>query len=292
MKTLLSRKNLLKDSIVFFAGITLGGLITCYMVLAKLDAKEDKRALMGAHVTHEMEELIGLKQKTEASFQGVVKKIAMLNAQSAVMDAKLNAMAEHLKVNLREQNEDVLMSSYHLGAEQADLTLYAAMATLEYKIQQKAQQLAALEDLAQNKMLANKTKLAGQVQIVKGWLSSYYGTRTDPLTGNKKWHSGVDIGSHHGREVKSVATGVVTFAGEKGGYGNTLEISHGDGLLTRYGHNQDLLVKEGDIVHKGTPIALVGNTGRATGPHVHFEVREDGRAVDPAKYFPQFSRKT
>jgi murein DD-endopeptidase MepM/ murein hydrolase activator NlpD len=114
--------------------------------------------------------------------------------------------------------------------------------------------------------------------------SSGYGNRKDPFTQRRAFHAGIDFPAPTGTTVLSAGTGTVTFAGPKSGYGNVVEISHGDGLMTRYAHLSAFLVKEGQSVSTGTPIARVGSTGRSTGPHLHFEVRRKDGAVDPAGY--------
>jgi murein DD-endopeptidase MepM/ murein hydrolase activator NlpD len=98
------------------------------------------------------------------------------------------------------------------------------------------------------------------------------------------WHAGADFAGKPGSDVVAVASGVVTFAGEKHGFGRMIEINHGAGYITRYGHHDELLVAAGDVVKKGQVIGRMGSTGRSTGPHVHFEVLRNGRPVDPARY--------
>ncbi len=117
-----------------------------------------------------------------------------------------------------------------------------------------------------------------------GWLSSNYGYRTHPLTGRRHFHHGVDLAGKAGDVVEVVASGLVTWAGKKGGYGNLLEVDHRNGYITRYGHNDKLLVKVGELVKQGQVIATMGSTGRSTGPHVHFEVLKDGKSINPHKY--------
>jgi murein DD-endopeptidase MepM/ murein hydrolase activator NlpD len=120
--------------------------------------------------------------------------------------------------------------------------------------------------------------------VASGWLSSHFGYRNDPFTGKKTWHQGVDFAGKDGTEVIAVASGVVSWSGNRHGYGNMVEVAHGDGLLTRYAHNDENLVEVGNLIRKGETLALMGNTGRSTGPHVHFEVFKHGRAVDPSSY--------
>jgi murein DD-endopeptidase MepM/ murein hydrolase activator NlpD len=115
-------------------------------------------------------------------------------------------------------------------------------------------------------------------------MSSTFGNRKDPFTGGRAFHAGIDFPAPKGTTVLSAGYGKVSFVGEKSGYGNLVEITHSTGLVTRYGHLSAFLVKEGQIVDTGTPIARVGSTGRSTGPHLHFEVRLGDSAVDPSKY--------
>ena len=124
--------------------------------------------------------------------------------------------------------------------------------------------------------------MAGPVR--EGHISSYFGERQDPFNGHQAFHKGIDFASPRGADVIAVAAGVVTFAGEKTGYGNLVEVSHGNGLITRYGHNQSLAVGIGRTVSRGDTLAFVGSTGRSTGPHVHFEVLKEGRQIDPLTF--------
>lgn len=119
---------------------------------------------------------------------------------------------------------------------------------------------------------------------VKGVLSSAYGMRKDPITGDEKFHHGMDIAAAEGSPIYPTAPGRVVFSGLRPGYGNVVEVLHADGTITRYAHNQKNLVTQGDAVTKARPIAYVGSTGRSTGPHLHFEVLKDGSAVDPERY--------
>jgi murein DD-endopeptidase MepM/ murein hydrolase activator NlpD len=116
-------------------------------------------------------------------------------------------------------------------------------------------------------------------------ISSGFGARTDPFTGHTRFHHGMDIAASQGTPVYPASSGKVIFSGKKGGYGNMIEILHDDGLVTRYGHNAENTVKEGDIVSPSQPIAYVGSTGRSTGPHLHFEVLRNGKALDPESLY-------
>jgi len=123
-----------------------------------------------------------------------------------------------------------------------------------------------------------------------GRISSPYGYRKDPFAGTKKFHYGIDIAASTGTEVFPARSGEVTFSGYRKGYGNIIEIDHGEGLVTRYAHNRVNRVAAGDRVSQDTIIAEVGSTGRSTGPHLHFEIRHDGRKVSPQMIFAELSK--
>lgn len=117
-----------------------------------------------------------------------------------------------------------------------------------------------------------------------GRITSHFGLRKDPFTGQVRQHNGLDIAEPEGSPVRSAGVGKVIFSGERRGYGNLVIVDHGDGLETYYAHCSQNLVKQGETVKKGEEIAKVGHTGRATGPHLHFEVRRDGKAVNPEAF--------
>lgn len=154
---------------------------------------------------------------------------------------------------------------------------------LAVQLDDRSRQLAILEELLRNRNLQEQVLPAGR-PIEGGWISSPFGMRTDPFSGKLEHHDGVDLAGRAGTEVVAVASGVVTWAGDRWGYGRLVEINHGNGYVTRYGHNREVLVEVGDTVKQGQKVALMGSTGRSTGPHVHFEVLRDGRTVDPMKY--------
>jgi murein DD-endopeptidase MepM/ murein hydrolase activator NlpD len=143
--------------------------------------------------------------------------------------------------------------------------------------------MRVLEDLLLVSRLQRQVKPSGW-PVERGWISSAFGMRTDPFTGRRAMHTGTDFAGRAGADVLSVAAGIVTEAGPRFGYGMVVEINHGNGYVTRYGHNARVLVKPGDKVNKGQRIALIGSTGRSTGPHVHFEVLFNDKVVNPTEY--------
>jgi murein DD-endopeptidase MepM/ murein hydrolase activator NlpD len=161
--------------------------------------------------------------------------------------------------------------------------LLVEMGSLEQLIEDREHQLALVEDLIMNSKLEESLHPAGR-PITKGWISSYFGMRNDPFTGKRAMHKGMDFAGKAGSDVVAVAAGMVTWAGERYGYGLMIEVNHGKGIVTRYGHNEEILVEVGDRIKQGQVIATMGSSGRSTGPHVHFELLKNGRAVNPTKY--------
>lgn len=138
-----------------------------------------------------------------------------------------------------------------------------------------------LSSLGQKKSLLSSLP---SISPVNGWLASGFGIRISPFTGKKTMHSGVDLASPIGTPVFAPANGVVIFSGTKIGFGNFIMIAHGNGVVSRYGHNAQNLVEPGQKVKRGEQIATVGMTGRTTGPHLHYEILVNGKHADPKKF--------
>jgi len=154
---------------------------------------------------------------------------------------------------------------------------------IDQQIINSEQQLEVIDALFVSRKTQKELFIAGR-PITWGWMSSAYGYRTDPFSGKRAWHAGVDFAGKEDSDIVAVASGVVTWSGDRYGYGNLVEINHGGGYTTRYAHCKELNAKVGDIVEKGQILASMGSTGRSTGPHVHYEVRKDGKTINPKKY--------
>lgn len=242
----------------------------------------------GEELSKQADALERLRKESEEQVEALTLRLAMLQARLLRMEALGERITEVAKLDAGEFNFASLPAIG--GPLLADTVPYSppafidAIAELEQQIADRAQQLEILEGLIVERQFESEVFVAGR-PVKQGWISSPFGRRTDPFNGQLAWHSGIDFATGAaGDDVIAVAAGVVTAAGERSGYGLTVDINHGNGYTTRYGHAQKLLVDVGEIIKKGQTIALVGSTGRSTGPHVHFEVYKHGRVVDPATY--------
>lgn len=174
-----------------------------------------------------------------------------------------------------------------LGGEEVEsLDFIVSLDQLSEQLERRERQLTVLENLLLNRNLQREVLPAGR-PISSGWISSRYGVRNDPFSGQRAHHGGIDFAGRAESPIVAVASGVVTHSGDRFGYGMMVEINHGNGYVTRYAHNSENLVRVGDTVKKGQRIALMGATGRATAPHVHFEVLQNGRMVNPLQYISE-----
>ena len=256
----------------------------------------DRQALdaMKEQALEEQQLIADTKQQTEQQLQALTMKMAALQARLVRLDALGERITTIAKLDSGEfdfSQAPALGGPEDEGAEvsyeQPDFV--AAIDDLVARVDNREQQLEILETLLANRKIEDDIFLAGR-PIQKGWMSSHFGHRTDPFNGKVAMHKGVDFAGKLGSEIVAVASGVVTWSGDRYGYGQMVEINHGGGFVTRYAHNQENKVQVGDVVKKGQVIALMGSSGRSTGPHVHFEVYKHGRAVDPATYIHRASR--
>lgn len=235
-----------------------------------------------------------IKNESQGKVDALALRLAQLQSRLIRLDALGERMTKMAKLDKGEFNfaEPPALggpNSDELGGAYQQPRFIDVIDELTARIDSRADQFEVLETLMGNRKLQDDIFLAGR-PIEKGWMSSRYGRRTDPINGRLAIHKGVDFAGKEGSGVIAVASGVITFSGTRSGYGTLVEINHGSGYVTRYGHNRENLVQVGDLVKKGQKIALMGSSGRSTGPHVHFEVFKHGRTVDPAKYIYRASR--
>jgi len=228
-----------------------------------------------------------LREQSVARRQAVGRQIAEMQARLWRMEALASYMHETSGLPKDEFDFDAPVSQGGPLSNEAQVlevdNLDTQLASLSQRLKQRETELSILDQVLLGIYNDKGARPAG-APIVKGWMSSPFGERVDPISGKKAWHEGMDFAGSKGSEVIAVANGVVVFAGYRDGYGQMVEISHGKDLRTRYGHHEEVLVHAGQSVKRGDVIALMGSSGRSTGPHVHFEVLEEGRPVNPARY--------
>lgn len=277
-------------------GLPMGvGLTAGYMMAGQPPAAgTDALARMKGKMQAQRQELDAIRSQSERQLAAMTVRLATLQAQLVRLDALGERMTGMAKL---DQGEFDFSQPPALGGPDQGLVavpsdqpdLFGAIDELADRIDNREQQLAILESLLTDRKLGDEAFLTGR-PIRKGWMSSRFGLRNDPFNGRVAHHDGVDFAGQAGSEIISVGAGVVTWSGDRYGYGTMVEISHGGGYMTRYAHNQENRVKVGDVVMKGQVVALMGSSGRSTGPHVHFEVYKHGRPVDPATYIRRAAR--
>jgi len=162
-------------------------------------------------------------------------------------------------------------------------SLEAALPLVKRNLVHISEQAVRLESVYRQRRLAYDFRISGS-PVVDAHITSRYGYRLNPLTGRRQLHQGQDMAGKPGSRIMALADGIVTYSGKNGGYGNLVELEHPDGYRTRYAHNHSVLVPLGARVSKGQTIATMGSTGRSTGTHLHLEVRQNGRSLDPQLY--------
>ncbi len=261
--------------------------------------------LFEEHIAEMQNEINVSREQLHSDRHQVTNSLSMMTAKLAQMRAsvvRLDALGEQLAEISGIDGDEFDFSStpglggpldqsqsFSRGALTRQTDLSALMSNIEQSLSKREIQLKLLRSTLSDKHLINDRRLAGR-PIAKGWMSSAYGMRTDPFNGEQRWHGGVDFAGKRGSDIISVAAGVITWSGEKSGYGKMVEVNHSDGYVTRYAHNQENVAQLGTVVKKGDVIAKMGSSGRSTGPHVHFEVFKNGRVVDPATYIRRTSR--
>jgi murein DD-endopeptidase MepM/ murein hydrolase activator NlpD len=227
----------------------------------------------------------GLQQSVDA----LALRLGQMNAHIVRLDALGSRLTQMAGL---DDGEFDFTSAPALGGpedllgpgDQLDLRgILGSLDVLSFQLDDRSRQLDILEDMLLDRKLADEVRPGGR-PVASGYISSRFGQRTDPFTGRRAFHQGIDFAGRAGSEVIAVASGVVVWSGERHGYGELVEINHGNGYVTRYAHNSSNLVSVGDTVKRGQIIAKLGDTGRATGPNLHFEVLRHGRAVDPMSY--------
>lgn len=280
-------------TLVVIAALALGVLGSAFVLGVQLGRQGGGSAASGELegwtrlITAQASEVTALKAEVQERVDALALRLGRLDAQLLRLNALGKRLAQMADIERREFDFDTPPASggpeseQGAGAEIPDLT--ALIEQFEEKLQLRDAQLAALESVLLARKLEEQIHPDGR-PVRAGFISSYFGNRQDPFTGQRAFHAGLDFSSRAGTEVVAVAAGIVSWAGERAGYGQMVEIAHGNGYSTRYAHNEQNLVTVGQTVTRGASIARMGSTGRSTGPHVHFEVLRNGRQVDPLTF--------
>lgn len=229
-------------------------------------------------MTEENQVVVNLQTKVDDQLAVYAAEISKLKFTLAQLENTSNQLSSKLDVNFTNPAEYSNTVNIPLISP-----IQNEIDALKEQTENKQRQLSILEKVYLGHHLEEQVQLSGR-PVEWGWLTSSFGLRKDPFTGKEAMHKGVDFaGKDHGKVI-STGAGIVSWAGERYGYGLLVEVSHGNGLVTRYGHNSELNVRVGDVVTKGDTLAAMGNTGRSTGVHVHYEVLKNGKQVNPLAY--------
>ncbi|HHC71262.1 MAG TPA: M23 family metallopeptidase [Thiotrichales bacterium] len=283
---------------LLLALVAAGGLWAGYRLGLDTRMGSDREAVSDSlrqALAHQRHELERTRIETRAHLDALAQRLGVMQSRLMRLDALGEELARRGSLDPAEFNfgQEPARGGIETpaGARSVALgELVSEMEQLSRSIEDRESKLSLLEQLILNSRLEAQLLPAGR-PVEKGWISSAYGWRKDPFSGKKNFHHGVDIAGKPDSEVTAVAAGVVTFAGRKSGYGQVVEVRHADGYTTKYAHNSKLLVGAGALVSKGDVIALMGSTGRSTGPHVHFEIARNGKSVNPLKYLRRDRKK-
>src|SRR6478752_3309275 len=233
-----------------------------------------------ASIAAERTQLAGLDAESQRNLDALARELGQLQAQAT----RLNALGDRLtEVGKLDDGEFDFTSDPAMGGPEEPATGTNGVLPISAEFDRQEAQLGVLENLLLDRKVDNALLPSG-MPVAQGYMASGFGERSDPINGHEATHLGLDFDAPTGTPVLAVAEGVVSFVGVKPGYGNVVEIDHGNGYMTRYAHNSAIVAEAGARVHAGDTIAKVGSTGRATGPHCHFEVWLNGRPVNPIAY--------
>lgn len=228
-----------------------------------------------------------MRNWARAELESVGSRLGEMQARMMRIDAVGERLVTLAKLDEGEFDFSVMPPVGGVGEDSLEQGISAdgiseSLEKLMAQLENRERQLNVIEGLLLENEIAVELSPQGR-PVSKGWISSRYGSRRDPVSGKRSFHRGLDFAGKRGAPVKAIAAGVVTFSGRKTNYGNIVVIDHGNGYVTRYAHNQKNLVAAGDVVKRAQVIAKLGSTGRSTGPHVHLEVLKDGKYINPLK---------
>ncbi|HEX9399154.1 MAG TPA: M23 family metallopeptidase [Anaeromyxobacter sp.] len=274
-------RSWLKNAGYAAAGIALVGLLTVGHYFALLGASSENGVLKEENA--QLRSQILLVQEKVAHISATLDRVERFDAKLRTAVTQLQDPERNLAIGpVGDAESDTAIPGPAPAAEANLSALPGKLSSLQSEASRQEQSLRELQEYFDDQ----RSLLASTPSIwpTRGWVTSDFGTRIDPYSAERKMHQGMDIASPHGQTVYTPSDGTVVFLGSEGGYGNVLVIDHGYGVKTRYGHLSQILVHLGDRVKRGDKVAAVGNTGRSTGPHLHYEVRVNGIPENPRKF--------
>jgi len=274
--------------VLVVAAAAAGGVGFWYgQIRSQGEASVDHTEALLTSLTHrDTGERDSLRLESSSELDALSLKLGQMQAEML----RLNALGERLveKAGLSAEEFDFQNAPPQGGPEPMEVMPSSSdefaleMARLSRELIDRGRKLKLLDQFIMERELVEESMLTGR-PVRSGYVSSRFGVRKDPITGKPSFHAGIDFAGKTGSEILAVADGLVILSESTNGYGRTVEIRHGNGLVTRYAHCKTLLVKAGDLVEKGQVIATLGSSGRSTGPHLHFEVLKEGLAIDPLR---------
>jgi murein DD-endopeptidase MepM/ murein hydrolase activator NlpD len=262
------------------AGVVLLGVITVIHYFSLLGTGSENRILKEENA--QLRSQILLVQEKVAHISATLDRVERFDAKLRTAVTQLQDPERNLAIGPVGKPDEVVIPGPAPAAQENLSALPGRLATLESEASRQESSLRELQEYFDDQ----KSLLASTPSIwpTRGWVTSDFGVRLDPYTAERMMHRGLDIATPHGQTVYTPSDGTVVFSGTEGGYGKVLVIDHGYGVKTRYGHLSEVYVKLGDRVKRGARVAAVGNTGRSTGPHLHYEVRVNGIPENPRKF--------
>lgn len=272
------RRPLVAVTVLLAAGVALGAGARTGVGFAQV-------ALLQQQTAQQQVQLAAVQNQAQREVNALAARLGELQAQANRLNALGERLAQAGKFDDGEFDFDAPVGVGGAGpaSDMPAAELRSGMGRLGSQFDASGAQLSVLESLLFNQKL-ERDATPSRTPIANSYITSGFGRRADPFGRGGQYHKGIDFHARIGDPVDAVADGVVSFAGVRSGYGNVVEIDHGNGYVTRYAHNSRLLVRVGDLVRAGQQVARAGSTGRSTGAHVHFEVWDDGRVVNPRKF--------
>jgi murein DD-endopeptidase MepM/ murein hydrolase activator NlpD len=243
-------------------------------------------------VSGQAETLESTRREAQREVNALAARLGELQAQANRLNALGDRLTRIAKLGDGEFDFDkpVALGGAETSQDMAARQLVDGLDDVDAQFGQAGRQLSVLEALLFDQEL-ERNAMPSRSPVASSYITSGYGGRADPFGGGSQFHKGIDFDATTGDPVMTVADGVVSFSGVRSGYGNVVEVDHGNGFVTRYAHNSRNTVKVGDLVRVGQEIAKAGSTGRSTGAHVHFEVWENGRVHNPRKFLGEMGAK-